>query len=274
MISSAVENLRESAVTRLKSALYGNKGEPYTVLGNTLHFLPGTRPVKTKYATSSDRNVRYDALQVEIFSNGLNEGDTAIDIGGHAGQYCLIMAAMCGQSGSVITFEPDPYAREKLRKNIELNTHIKSPTVEALAVSDKAGEATLFSRNGNAQSSLARSATEFNTSHQSEKITIELVSLDQYIGENNLSTPRWLKIDAEGAEINILEGAQKVLAGDTQIICEIHPYAWPEFGVTFDDMDRLVRASGRRIRYLDEQIELGADRVEYGTVILERVSKV
>jgi FkbM family methyltransferase len=269
-ITTAIRDIRESLIFHLKNLLYGKRGEPYAIAGHTLYFLPGTRPVRVGYADSECRNVRYDALQVKIFSNELSEGDVAIDIGGHAGQYCLIMAAKCGQSGRVVTFEPDPYARKKLAKNIALNSHINPPLVEPLAVSDKPGEAILFSLYGNAQSSLARSGTEFNESHQSEQIKVPLITLDKYIAENNLPEPRWLKIDAEGAEINILRGAQKVLEGDTHIICEIHPYAWPEFGVTLEELKHLVTAAGRRIRYLDEDSDMG-DHVEYGTVLLERI---
>src|SRR5476651_1345578 len=149
--------LSHAAVLRLKSLIYGRSGEPYRVGEQVLRYAPGTRPVRLRYENSSNDNARYDAMQVRLFCEGLSEGDTAIDVGGHAGQYALIMAAMCGQSGHVVTFEPDPHARRKLEHNVALNPGVKPPTVEALAVSDAPGEATLYSRGGNSNSSLARS---------------------------------------------------------------------------------------------------------------------
>jgi FkbM family methyltransferase len=270
MIVKTISNLRENLIEKTKNLIYAQRGEPYQVAGHTLHFVPGTRPVRVSYGNSDNSNVRYDALQVQTFSNELHEGDFAIDIGGHAGQYCLIMAAKCGLSGQVVTFEPDPYARKTLSKNLALNPQIKPPVLEPFAVSDKPGTAVLYSRGGNAQSSLARSGTEFEESHNAEEIEVKIVVLDEYLAQKKLPEPNWIKIDAEGAEINILRGAKKVLQGNTNIICEIHPYAWDEFGVTFEELQSLVAESGRRMRYLDEESEIG-DRVEYGTVIIERI---
>jgi FkbM family methyltransferase len=168
-----------------------------------------------------------------------------------------------------VAFEPDPYASEVLVKNLNLNPRIKRAVIETCACSDSTGEATLFCRGGNAQSSLVRSAVEFSPVHKSEEFRVPLVALDSYLLEHNLPEPRWVKIDAEGAEIRILKGAQKVLAGNTGILCELHPYAWPEFGSTFAELKDLADAAGRRIRYLDQDAEIG-EQAQYGTVILGR----
>jgi hypothetical protein len=93
--------------------------------------------------------------------------------------------------------------------------------------------------------------------------------LDTYIATHNLPEPRWVKIDTEGAEIRILKGAQKLLAGNAGVLCELHPYAWPEFGNTFAELKDLAAAAGRRMRFLDQDVEIG-DTPEYGTVLLER----
>ena len=264
-----LRNLYYRIVLAAKRLVYMNRGEPYHVAGRTVRYVPGTRPVRLGYAHSRNRAVRFDALQVKLLSSGLKEGDTAIDIGAHAGQYCLLMAEMCGKSGRVIAFEPDPHARSLLNRNIALNPKLKSPTIETCAVSDAAGEAVLFSCGGNSQSSLARSGIGINAAESAEQFTVLLVTLDDYIASHALSAPRWVKIDVEGAEIRVLKGAAKLLAGDTQIICELHPYAWPEFGDSFETMQELVAASGRSIRYLDEPREFNGVPI-YGSVLLER----
>jgi FkbM family methyltransferase len=216
-----------------------------------------------------DAVARYDALQIKLFSSCLVEGDTALDIGAHYGVYSVLMAALCGQTGRVVAFEPDPYAREVLEKNLNLNPWIKRPLIEACACSDSDGEGTLFSCGGNAQSSLVRSAVRSSPTRNAEELRVPLVTLDSYVLEHNLPEPRWVKIDAEGAEIRILKGAQKVLRGNAAILCELHPYAWPEFGSTLAELKNLAAAAGRRIRYLDQDTEIG-EQAEYGTVLLER----
>jgi FkbM family methyltransferase len=258
-------------VLGLKRFFYGARGEPYRIGGRTLRYLPGTGPVRTRYARSRNNNARYDALQTLWLSAHLNEGDAALDIGAHSGVYTILMAARCGHTGQVVAFEPDPYARELLAKNVALNPEIKGPTVEGCACSDEIGEGTLFSRGGNSQSSLVRSAVEFSPAHHSEEIWVPTVTLDSYISEHHLRVPRCVKIDAEGAEIRILKGATQLLASDADIVCELHPYAWNAFGNTFTELKQLAAAAGRRIHYLDQDAEIG-DRPEYGTVLLERCS--
>ena len=258
-------------VVGLKQAIYGNKGEPYRIPGHTLRYLPGTRPVRTGYAHSKSRNARYDALQVLWLTSHLNEGDTALDVGAHCGAYSILMAAKCGKTGHVVSFEPDPYSRALLERNLDLNSGVKRPTIEPSACSDQIGEAILFSRGGNSQSSLARSAVEFSPVQRSEEIRVATVTLDCYLEEHHLQVPRCVKIDAEGAEIRILKGAKQILASVSDVVCELHPYAWLEFDSSFSELKELANAAGRRIRYLDQDVEIG-DQVEYGTVVLEHSS--
>ena len=264
-----IANYRHQLVLGLKKVLYKRRGEPYRINGHTLRYLPGTRPVRLRYIRSQNDNARYDALQVAWLSTHLTEGDTAVDIGAHHGTYSILMAAKCGQAGHVVAFEPDPCAREVLANNLDLNPGIKRPVVETYACSDELGEATLFSRGGNSQSSLVRSAVEFSPTHHSQELRVPLITLDFYLSERHLPEPRCVKIDAEGAEIRILKGATRVLSGNAELVCELHPYAWPEFGNTLAELKDLAAAAGRRIRYLDQDAGIG-EEVEYGAVVLER----
>jgi hypothetical protein len=117
----------EQVVTQVKRPVYGRVGEPYSFGDHKLRFSPGTRPVRTKYATSQEVNARNDALQVELVLRVLSSGDTAIDIGAHAGQYGFLMSSQCGQSGQVICFEPDPDAITMLENNFSLNKNLEGP---------------------------------------------------------------------------------------------------------------------------------------------------
>jgi FkbM family methyltransferase len=189
-----------------------------------------------------------------VLSETLSEGDTAIDVGAHCGRYAIIMAALCGSAGCVVAFEPDPHARQVLARNIKLNSHITPPRVESLAVSATKGEGILYSRGAN--SSLAPILVSSSES-DIEKNAVRTVFLDDYLSDKNLPQPRWVKIDTEGAEIGILKGAQRLLASETGIICELHPYAWAKFGNSLDELKNLARASGRRVRYLDQTKEIG-----------------
>lgn len=147
---------RHQLILALKRVYYVGRGEPFSIQGHKLRYVPGTRPTRLYYADSQDDWVaRYDALALRVLSETLSEGDTAIDVSAHCGQYAIIMAALCGSAGCVVAFEPDPHARQVLARNIRLNSHITPPRVESLAVSATKGEGILYSRGGNANSSLA-----------------------------------------------------------------------------------------------------------------------
>jgi FkbM family methyltransferase len=265
-------SFRHEMVLHAKRWIYAGRGEPYTINGRTLRYVPGSRPVRLHYKDSQNAITRFDALQLQALLDGIKDGDTVIDIGGHYGQYSIVMAALCGQSGNVITFEPDPYARDFLKRNLALNPSLKPVVIEESALSDTDGFAVLFSKGGNSQSSLVRSAVEFDEKHCAEPIQVRTVCLDTYLQQNTLPTPSWIKIDCEGAEIRVLKGAQKVLAGPAKVLCELHPYAWEAFGNTFDDLMAIVSAPGWRMHYLGTTREV-LSNPDYGIVMIDHLGR-
>jgi hypothetical protein len=97
---------------------------------------------------------------------------------------------------------------------------------------------------------------------------VPIVTLGSYLLEHRLIPPL-RENRCGGAEIRILKGAKLVLASSADIVCELHPYTWSEFGNTFAELKILVAAAGRHIRYLDQDAAIG-DKAEYGIVLLER----
>lgn len=250
------------AVILAKRLIYWH-GEPYEIDGQTLRFVPGTRPIRLKYADSPNWINRYDALQIRWLWENLAGGDTAIDIGAHAGIYSMLMAAKCGPRGRVIAFEPDPYSRNVIEQNIRLNPSLRSPEVEAYACSDHSGVARFFSGHGDARSALIPKGIP-----HPEAIEVSLVALDDYLAARSIK-PRVVKIDAEGAEIRILKAAINLLASDAKIMCELHPYAWQDFGNEFSELLQIITRAGRWMRYLDSSAPVTASP-HYGMTVLEK----
>lgn len=259
----------QAAILWAKRLVYGDRGEPYRVGDLTLRYVPGSRPVRTRHKSSRNSNARYDALQVEWLCSHLKPGDTVIDVGAHVGEYSVLIAALCGSAGQVVAFEPDPYARAIFSRNFELNPALKPAVLEAAAIDRTGGETVLYSRQGNSQSSLARSAVEFRGDRLAEEICVDTTSLDDYIARNPLLSPACIKIDAEGAEIRILQGAKSVLKTSTRILCELHPYAWDELGSDFAELLDLVAESGRRMYDLDTESGYPQVEAKYCTVVIE-----
>jgi FkbM family methyltransferase len=255
--------LRVDGPLAIKRAIYGRRGEPYSIGAHRLRFVPGTRPFRLKYATSeNDWVARYDALQQMYFAEHLKLGHWAVDVGAHVGQDAMMMAALCGPEGLVTAFEPNAEARDTFRKNVALNPGVKPPELVAAACSDADGRAMLFNEPGHsANSSLASTANTADGGYE-----VETIRLDTF---TKARAPDLIKIDVEGFEIRVLEGAERLLAGPTTILCELHPYAWPELGDSYEKLEALLAKHGRRARYLDEA---GAPSwIRYGITLLERV---
>ena len=256
-----------NAVMTAKKIWYGGRGEAITYGRHRLRYVPGTRPVRLKYVDSTDVIVRNDAKQVKFFLERVKPGDFVLDVGGNVGQYAVLFSSLVAPSGKVITFEPDAQHRNILRRNLELNSVARQVVVEDIALSDAGGTHTFFSRN-DAMSSLVRSGlgTNADAADVKEQV-VETARLDDYLKAHGLSSPDWVKVDTEGAEINILRGATEVLKSPATIVCELHPYAWEEFGSSYEELLSLIRDCGKEIRYLDETLKI-EDGAFHGAVII------
>ncbi|MCM3874604.1 MAG: FkbM family methyltransferase [Pyrinomonadaceae bacterium] len=255
-------------VIAAKRLWYRERGEPVQYGPHKLRYLPGTRPVRLKYINSPDATVRNDVMQINFFLDSVKPGDFVLDIGGHFGQYAVLLGSLVSDRGRVVSFEPDPRARETLDVNLQLNSLFDRVEIESLALFDQEGEHTFFSKGADSMSSLARSGLGKNASSPDVvKYTVRTIRLDDYLATRNLGSPQWIKLDTEGAEINILNGASELLKSGVIIICELHPYAWEEFGTSFDELLRLVINAGKTIEYLDSSMRI-QDGASYGSVII------
>jgi FkbM family methyltransferase len=245
-----------NAVLTAKRAWYGSRGEPIRYGSHRVRYIPGTRPVRLKYLDSRDAVVRNDAKQLAFLIYAIKPGNFVLDIGGNVGQYAVLFSSLVGPGGKVITFEPDNSHRCVLEENLRLNGFSNRARVETLALSDSKGTHSFFSRNDQ-MSSLARSGlgTNANSSDVKEQ-TVETVTLDEYLAACESPVPDLIKIDTEGAEINVLRGGRKTLASTPTIVCELHPYAWSEFGTSYEELLALLSDGGRRIRYLDDSLKI------------------
>lgn len=259
----------QRAVLAAKQIWYGRRGEPFSTGHHVVRYLPGTRPTRLRYVDSPESTVRNDARQIRLLRDSVRPGDFVVDVGGNVGQYAVLLAALVGPTGRVVTFEPSSRARAILEKNLELNDFGGRVKVEPMALFDRDGSHTFYTRGEHSMASLERAG--FGTTADATDIdvtTVPTATLDSYLAEQRLPAPAWIKIDAEGAEINILRGANNTLRLSSRIVCELHPYAWPSFGTTFADLKSIVLAAGRTMRPLDDAAT-EVDAASYGCVVIE-----
>jgi FkbM family methyltransferase len=129
----------------------------------------------------------------------LKPGMKVFDVGANAGFYTLAFSRLVGANGHVWAFEPLPENVRNLRRHIALNGLVNVTVVEA-AVSEKAGTARFLPRPSNAMGRL---------SDQGE-LTVPSVSIDETF--QTTGAPDLIKLDVEGAEVAVLEGARRTLS--------------------------------------------------------------
>src|ERR671922_680338 len=153
-----------------------------------------------------------------------NGGETVVDVGAHIGLYSLIAAKRVGTSGKVIAIEPDPENFKILKKNILLNQLTNVEAVECAVYSTREklklflpeieGGRTIFNT---VMQDRARTSTE-------NFIEVEANTLDNILESINITEVNWIKIDVEGAELEVLKGAVNTLSSNKNItlLIEVH----------------------------------------------------
>ncbi len=133
-------------------------------------------------------------------------GDVALDVGGCWGETALWLSHVVGPGGRVHAFEPTPSNRKVFAKNLELNPMPASRvTIWDAPLSDSAGER-LFVRDEIAAGATMRTETSAETS-------CELVTdtIDAMVGRGDLPRVDFIKIDVEGADLGVLQGAAETI---------------------------------------------------------------
>ena len=155
----------------------------------------------------------------ELLGFDLKKGMKIVDVGAHHGIYS-IKATMNGASG-VVAIEPHPTNFKALKRNIAENRATSIIAVNA-AVSDKDGNTLLFESPFSGQHSIL----PFLPAVFHGKATqIPSYTLDTLLSQLQFD-PDLLKIDCEGAELLVLQGAKKLLTQprDRKVIVEVHSH--------------------------------------------------
>jgi FkbM family methyltransferase len=148
---------------------------------------------------------RDQSIEFGVIRRHLQPSDIACDIGANKGSFIYWLSSWC-RSGRVIAFEPQPELARRLETICRV-IGLDNVKVEARAAYSRSGQQDLFVPRGHQPgASLNRKAAE---GESFEILSVPVVSLDEYFGEHD--KVRLLKIDAEGAEFEILKGAERIL---------------------------------------------------------------
>lgn len=149
----------------------------------------------------------------------LKPGDHAIDVGASVGLHSVAMANAVGHAGLVDAFEAEPRLESVLQRTFKVNGmhHVH---LHAKAIGAKNGKAQFYVAKTIGHSSLYDLGGD---SFVRETVTVPLAKLDSALQKD--VDVRLIKIDVEGAELDVLKGANKIIesATDCAIIAECGP---------------------------------------------------
>lgn len=169
------------------------------------------------------KNQKYDALLEKILERKLVNSSNCVDVGSHKGEI-LDLFIKYAPNGKHIGFEPIPHLANSLKKNYKNSVIIKD-----CGLSNKCGQKD-FTHVKNAEAfSGFRERDYQNRQVDLETITVEICTLDQTLLEEKIEPVDLIKIDVEGAELEVLEGALKTVKSQKPLVIFEHGKGAAEF---------------------------------------------
>jgi len=166
----------------------------------------------------------FEKYETELFKKMAQDGKVVVDIGANIGYYTLIAAKLVGSKGTVYAFEPEPSNYKLLYKNIQANGYTNIIAVQK-AVSKTNGKTKFYVDAATTDVSSFAKDNVLKHSKNLDCLEVETITLDDFfertVGDDRIDL---MKIDVEGAEELVVDGAERVLRNNSlKILMEFMP---------------------------------------------------
>ena len=151
----------------------------------------------------------WDVRELRFLRRFLQPGMTVLDIGAHHGLYAVLASHLVGPSGRVIAFEPSPRIARRLRWHLALN-RARRVELETCAVAASKSRMEFFipTRGVDTIASLRRAGVG---NGRLRSVVVDVVALDNFAAARQVANIDLIKLDVEGAEMDVLAGAREVM---------------------------------------------------------------
>ena len=165
-----------------------------------------------------------------------------LDLGANIGYFSCLPGKLAGPAGTVVSIEPERFNRALLEENLRRNC-ITNVTVHACAVGAADGTAKLgiykpANRGRHSMVDLENCKTF---------LEVPVHRLDDLLRQSRVQFWDLLKIDVEGYEPFVFDGAQETLSRTQMLAMEFLPEAWRKSGVNAGEVFRKLRANFSRV---------------------------
>jgi FkbM family methyltransferase len=174
----------------------------------------------------------------------LKPGDVFIDVGANLGMITLAAAYAMQGKGRILSFEPFEPTQRLLTKSVWMNGFSEMVEIHQAAVSNRDGHQTLHLGATSGHNSLYH--LDAGTIYSTQSVEVPLVRLDSVLSSN--THVDLVKIDVEGAELDVLESASAIIASNPAIALIV------EFGYA-----HLIRTGHTTKDWLDAFKNLGLE---------------
>jgi len=198
---------------------------------------------------ASDRYLEREIIETGSFEPSgtavvrrlVKPGDVVFDVGANVGYYTVLMAKLVGEGGRVVAFEPTAHYRSVLERNVQVNE------LTNVVVLPHGLSSTVTS----ARAHIGESSATLHWVADSEPSASEdvlLRPLDDVVSGLGIARLDFIKIDVDGHEPAILQGAWNTLARfDPVVFFEVSHENYLEYGVTAWDFYDMLVARGYRL---------------------------
>jgi FkbM family methyltransferase len=166
----------------------------------------------------------YEPRVVQYLLHTIKDGWIIFDIGAFIGFYSVLLGKLCGPHGRVIAFEPIESLHNQILLSAKANK-LANIHVEPIAIGASSGMKELWVNEMN--SYFGTSSSLVRSKGKQKYIVVRTLSIDEYIYVNQIPRIDFIKIDVEGAELDVLIGAKKTLE-------QMSPIVLVEFNTTYD----------------------------------------
>lgn len=145
---------------------------------------------------------------VDWLVQSIRPGDVVYDIGANVGAYSLIAATLAGGDVSVVAFEPAYANYEALCENVVLNRVADRVIPLPIVLAERTRLASLES----AETVAGATHSLTDGAGPAYRQPVLAYALDDLIGTFGLPAPSLVKLDVDGAEVLVLDGARSTIA--------------------------------------------------------------
>lgn len=159
----------------------------------------------------------------------LRPGHVFYDIGANAGLISIEIANLFQDKVNVYAFEPQPYLAYLIAVSASIN-HLSNLNVYEVMLGQEEGTATLFIP------SHAIHASSISREAQATELARPITTLDAQIQNGYLPPPKVIKIDVEGSELDVFQGAKRTIQEYAPYIIFEADANMERFGYTRQDL--------------------------------------